>query len=64
LDRVRYLSSPLPHQEEKAIAQHTAIVEAMAKRNLDKTVKAMTHHLDDAYERISFLLKRHAEMFN
>ena len=63
LDRVRYLSSPLPHQEEKAIAQHTAIVEAMAKRNLDKTVKAMTHHLDDAYDRLSILLKQHAEMF-
>ena len=32
--------------------------------NLDKTVKALTHHLDDAYERLSILLKRHAEMFS
>src|SRR6266446_960726 len=63
LDRVRYLSSPIPHQEEKAIAQHTAIVEAMARRNLDRTVKALTHHLDDAYDRLSILLKQHAEMF-
>ena len=64
LDRVRHLSSPLPHQEEKAIAQHTAIVEALARRNLDRTVKALTHHLDDAYERLSILLKRHAELFS
>jgi len=63
LDRVRYLSSPIPHQEEKAIAQHTAIVEAMARRNLDRTVKTLTHHLDDAYDRLSILLKQHAEMF-
>jgi len=64
LDRVRYLSSPIPHQEEKAIAQHAAIVEAMARRNLDRTVKALVHHLDDAYDRLSILLKQHAEMFN
>jgi GntR family transcriptional regulator, rspAB operon transcriptional repressor len=64
LDRVRYLSSPLPHQEEKAIAQHAAIVESMARRNMERTVKALTHHLDDAYERLSILLKRHAEMFS
>lgn len=63
LDRVRHLSSPLPRQEEKAIAQHTAIVEALAKRNVEKTVKAMTHHLDDAYDRTSILFKQHAEMF-
>jgi len=63
LDRVRYLSSPLPHQEEKAIAQHAAIVEAMARRNMDRTVKALVHHLDDAYDRLSILLKQHAEMF-
>jgi DNA-binding GntR family transcriptional regulator len=63
LDRVRYLSSPLPHQEEKAIAQHTAIVDAMAKHNVEKTVKAMTHHLDDAYDRTSILFRQHAEMF-
>lgn len=63
LDRVRYLSSPLPHQEEKAVAQHTAIVEALARRQVDRAVKALTHHLDDAYDRLSILLQQHAEMF-
>jgi DNA-binding GntR family transcriptional regulator len=63
LDRVRHLSSPLPHQEEKAIAQHTAVVEAMARHNVDRAVKALTFHLDDAYDRLSILLQQHAEMF-
>ncbi|HWT98260.1 MAG TPA: FCD domain-containing protein, partial [Terriglobales bacterium] len=59
----RHLSSPLPHQEEKAIAQHTAVVEALARRNVDRAVKALTFHLDDAYDRLSILLQQHAEMF-
>lgn len=63
LDRVRYLSSPLPNQEDKAVAQHTAIVEAMARRNVERAVKALTFHLDDAYDRLSILLQQHAEMF-
>ena len=63
LDRVRHLNSPIPHQEEKAVAQHTAIVEAMARRNVERAVKALTVHLDDAYDRLSVLLQQHAEMF-
>ncbi len=64
LDRVRYLSSPIPHREEKTIAQHAAIVDAMARRNLDRTVKSLIHHLDDAYDSLTILLKQHAEMFS
>lgn len=63
LDRIRHLSSPLPHQEEKAIAQHTAVVEALARRNVDRAVKALAFHIDDAYDRLSILLQQHAEMF-
>jgi DNA-binding GntR family transcriptional regulator len=63
LDRVRYLSSPLPRQESRAIAQHKAIVKAMAGGEPERAARAMTHHLDDAYARLSIVLKQHAELF-
>jgi GntR family transcriptional regulator, rspAB operon transcriptional repressor len=63
LDRVRYLSSPLPHQASKAIAQHRAILKALASGEPERAAKAMAHHLDDAYARLSVVLKKHAAMF-
>jgi GntR family transcriptional regulator, rspAB operon transcriptional repressor len=62
LDRVRHLSSSLPRQEAKAIAQHRAIVQALARGGPDLAVKALAHHLDDAYERLLVVLKSHADM--
>jgi DNA-binding FadR family transcriptional regulator len=63
LDRVRHLSSPLPQHAAKAIAQHRAILKALASGEPERAAKAMTHHLDDAYARLSVVLKHHAEMF-
>ncbi|HKF63698.1 MAG TPA: GntR family transcriptional regulator [Dongiaceae bacterium] len=63
LDRVRYLSLPLPQHASKAIAQHRAILKALASGEPERAAKAMTHHLDDAYDRLSLVLKKHAEMF-
>ncbi len=63
LDRMRYLASRLPQQEAKAIGQHRAIVKALAAGDPDQAAAAMAHHLDDAYDRLSALLKQHAEMF-
>ncbi|MEA2781907.1 MAG: GntR family transcriptional regulator, rspAB operon transcriptional repressor [Rhodospirillaceae bacterium] len=63
LDRVRYLSMPLPRQETTAIAQHRAIVEALARGGAERAAKVLIHHLDDAYDRLSIVLKQHAEMF-
>jgi GntR family transcriptional regulator, rspAB operon transcriptional repressor len=63
LDRVRHLSSPLPRQEATAIAQHKAIVKALAGGKPERAAKAMTHHLDDAYARLSLVLKQHAALF-
>jgi DNA-binding GntR family transcriptional regulator len=63
LDRVRYLSSPLPQQASKAIAQHRAILKALASGEPERAAKAMTHHLDDAYDRLSVVLRKHAELF-
>ena len=52
LDRVRHLSSPMPQQASKAIAQHRAIMKALASGEPERAAKAMTHHLDDAYARL------------
>src|SRR5262249_46475337 len=62
LDRVRHLSSFLPCEAEKAITQHHAIVTALADGGAERAVKALTYHLDDAYERLSVVLERHADM--
>jgi DNA-binding GntR family transcriptional regulator len=62
LDRVRHLSSLLPREAAKAVAQHRAIVEALARGGTERAVKALAHHLDDAYERLSAVLERHADM--
>jgi GntR family transcriptional regulator, rspAB operon transcriptional repressor len=64
LDRVRYLSSPFPRQEARAIAQHKAIAKALAQGEPERAAKAMVHHLDDAYARLSVVLKRHASLFD
>jgi DNA-binding GntR family transcriptional regulator len=62
LDRVRHLSSPLPREASKAIAQHRAIVGALARGGAERAVKALAHHLDDAYERLTVVLAGHADM--
>jgi len=43
--------------------QHRAIVAALSRRDRDRSVRALTHHLDDAYDRLTILLKQHGEMF-
>jgi DNA-binding GntR family transcriptional regulator len=63
LDRVRHLSAPLPGQSNRVLSQHRAIVEALARRNVERCVKALSHHLDDAYDRLTILLREHGEMF-
>jgi DNA-binding GntR family transcriptional regulator len=45
------------------LLQHRAIVEALARRNVERCVKALSHHLDDAYDRLTILLRQHGEMF-
>lgn len=63
LDRVRHLSTPLSQHSSKAIAQHRAVIKALASGDCERAAKAMTHHLDDAYGRLSVVLRKHAEMF-
>jgi len=64
LDRVRHLSAPLPGQSARVLAQHRAVVAALARHDPDASVKALGHHLDDAYARITILLKKHGELFH
>ena len=63
LDRIRHLATLQPRQEDRTIAQHRAIIEALARKSESRSVKALEHHLDDAYRRLDVLLKQHAEMF-
>lgn len=63
LDRVRHLSAPLPGQMERVLAQHRAILAALARRDPERSVTTLTHHLDDAYDRLTVLLEQHGEMF-
>jgi DNA-binding GntR family transcriptional regulator len=64
LDRVRHLSAPLPGQSARVLAQHRAVVVALARHDPERSIKALTHHLDDAYDRITILLKKHGELFH
>ena len=63
LDRVRHLSAPLPGQSDRVLRQHRAIVAALAKRDPEQSVRALSHHLDDAYDRIAVLLRDQKELF-
>ncbi len=64
LDRVRHLSAPLPGQSTRVLAQHRAVVAALARHDSEASVKALSHHLDDAYDRITILAKKHGELFH
>jgi GntR family transcriptional regulator, rspAB operon transcriptional repressor len=63
LDRVRHLSAPLPGQSDRVLRQHRAIVAALSRRDPEQSVKALSHHLDDAYDRIAVLLREQKELF-
>jgi GntR family transcriptional regulator, rspAB operon transcriptional repressor len=63
LDRVRHMSAPLPGQTQRVLVQHRAVVEALARHDVERSIKALTHHLDDAYDRLTVLLQHHGELF-
>lgn len=64
LDRVRHLSAPIPGQSARVLAQHRAVVAALARHDPEASIKALGHHLDDAYDRITILLKKHGDLFH
>ena len=46
LDRYRRLTLPQPHRMERALAEHEAIIEAIAGRDVGVAMAAMNRHLD------------------
>jgi GntR family transcriptional regulator, rspAB operon transcriptional repressor len=62
LDRMRLMSAPLPGQDRRVIGQHQAIADALQKHNEERCVRALEHHLDDAYAQLSKVIEQHREL--
>ena len=62
LDRMRLMTAPVPGQERRVIGQHQAIADALQKRNEERCVRALEHHLDDAYAQLSKVIEQHREL--
>lgn len=45
LDRYRRLTLPQPHRMERAVAEHEAVIEAIASHDVVAATAAMNHHL-------------------
>jgi DNA-binding GntR family transcriptional regulator len=46
VDRTRYIAAKKMHRDEAAIDEHQQIVAALADRDVDRSVKLLTQHLD------------------
>lgn len=64
LDRVRYLSVPDTTPIETLIAQHTEIVDAVAKRDADTAESSMRVHQREILESLPDLLRRFPKMYD
>ena len=62
LDRMRLMTSPVPGQDRRVIGQHQAIADALQKRNEERCVRALEHHLDDAYAQLTKVIEQHREL--
>ncbi len=62
LDRMRLMAVPLPGQDRRVIGQHRAIADALQKRNEERCVRALEHHLDDAYAQLTKVIEQHQEL--
>jgi DNA-binding GntR family transcriptional regulator len=62
LDRMRVMSAPFPGQERRVIGQHQAITEALQRRNEERSVRALEHHLDDAYAQLAKVIEQHRDL--
>jgi DNA-binding GntR family transcriptional regulator len=63
LDRLRLMTAPLPGQNRRVIGQHQAIADALQKHNEERAVRALEHHLDDAYAQLATVMEQHREAF-
>lgn len=62
LDRMRVMSAPMEGQERRVLGQHQAIADALQKRNEERCVRALEHHLDDAYAQLLKVIEQHREL--
>jgi GntR family transcriptional regulator, rspAB operon transcriptional repressor len=62
LDRMRLMAAPIPGQDRRVIGQHQAIADALQKRNEERCVRALEHHLDDAYAQLTKVIEQHREL--
>jgi DNA-binding GntR family transcriptional regulator len=58
LDRCRYLTLPLDGRAAATLAQHRAVIDALASRSRGAARRAMKTHLEHAYEGILQFLNR------
>jgi len=63
LNRVRRLSLPVPDVIEELIDQHSAVVEALERRDADQAEAALRHHLRGVYRVLEPLRDAHPDYF-
>lgn len=63
LDRVRRLAMPEPGQLKRILAEHEAIVAAIAANDAEGAVGALQFHLDSVHSAIQALIDHHGEQF-
>ena len=64
LNRVRRLSLPLPNYIEEMIAEHEAVVTAVAERDADTAEQALRHHLRMVLSELPRIRAEHPELFD
>ncbi|MEU8487032.1 MULTISPECIES: GntR family transcriptional regulator [unclassified Streptomyces] len=63
LDRARRLSLPLPHRIEDLIAEHTAVVDALERRDAASAETALRGHLQGVFDDIGTIQADRPELF-
>ena len=64
MDRVRYLSMPAETPTAVLIAQHTAIVDGLERRDADAAAAAMQAHVAEILKSLPRLAAAHPELFS
>jgi DNA-binding GntR family transcriptional regulator len=63
LNRVRRLSLPQPHYLAEMVAEHRAVVDAVARRDPDAAEAALRHHLRMVLSAVPAIRAQHPEYF-
>jgi DNA-binding GntR family transcriptional regulator len=63
LNRVRRLSLPVPDVIEELIDQHSAVVDALERKDADQAEAALRHHLRGVYRVLEPLRDAHPDYF-